>query len=443
VSPGPHANADLLGKRVAEWEIVSCLGGGGMGVVYEGKASDGSRVAVKTLKPAFANDTELVGRFLGEARALKAISHRAMVDILSIGKLDDGTHYMVMEFLEGRTFEDVIKRGAPLDVREVMTWMVEVLDALETVHAAGVIHRDLKPSNLFLARTGVGPQVKLIDFGIAKHTGSSGKGAPKTLVSAIVGTPDYMSPEQVNGADVTAASDLYALGCVMYEMVTGKVPFGEESSVKKMLMHVERPAPRASKLQKTLPKGVDDLIAWTMSKSPGERPPNARALKERILDVMSEELGGSGPAVTMQLRAVKATSPNDEPTALADFGPARTEPSMPAVVDPREPSPVRVRRSTEPGRRRKYVRVPAWALAIGAVGLLIGILAVVWKLTRPAGEPAPAAELGAPSDLDDADPDGDGPEVEPAPKAPPDHPIPKRKKPFPPARKKAPGGKRR
>jgi len=408
-----------------------------MGVVYEAKAGDGTRVAIKTLKPVFANDKEIVGRFHGEARALKAISHRAMVEILSIGELSDGTHYMVMEFLEGRSFEDVIKNGAPLDPREVMTWMIEVLDGLEAVHAAGVIHRDLKPSNLWLARTGAGPQVKLIDFGIAKHTGKSSTGAPQTLVSAIVGTPDYISPEQVNGENVTSAADLYALGCVMFEMLTGKLPFEEESSVKKMLMHVERPAPRVSSVVKSIPKGIDELVAWTLNKEPEKRPPSARVLKEKILSVMAGELGGgSGPAATLQIKALK---PGDlgEP-------PAVTEPSMPAVSPPG--SPARVRRSrTEPVPRHAPGQVPLWALGLGGLVLLALVLGVVWKLTRPAPLAPLPPVVSEDSPVTPPPPSTPPPAVaqQPEPKPPPDRPVPKRKKPAAPVRKKHAGAKRR
>ncbi|MBL8954768.1 MAG: serine/threonine protein kinase [Myxococcaceae bacterium] len=453
--------ADLVGQRIDDYEVISRLGGGGMGVVYEAKDKRGTRVAIKTLKPVFANDKELVGRFHGEARALKAISHRAMVDILSIGELGDGTHYMVMEFLEGRTFEDVIKQGAPLDPHEVMSWMVEVLDALEAVHAAGVIHRDLKPSNLWLARTDVGPQVKLIDFGIAKHTGKSSAGAPQTLVSAIVGTPDYISPEQVNGENVTFSADLYALGVVMFEMLTGKLPFEEESSVKMMLMHVERPAPLASTRLKTIPKGIDELIAWTLNKAPADRPPSARALKERILSVMAKELGGRGPATTQ----VKALRPErEEATAVVPMpqrppkrelgdAPAVTEPSMPAVQPP-EAAP-RIRRArTEPVPRHPAGGgVPMWAIGVGLVVLLGLVIGVVWKLTRPkplaplppvATQPTPVVpppEQPAPAPV--APPPAPAVAQQVEPKPPPDRPVPKRKKPPAPARKKHAGAKRK
>ncbi|MBK7857583.1 MAG: protein kinase [Archangiaceae bacterium] len=402
--------ADLVGQRIDDYEIVARLGGGGMGLVYEAKTQAGKRVAIKTLKPVFANDDELVGRFHGEARALKAISHRVMPEILSIGELGDGTHYIVMEFLEGKSFADVIQHGAPLDPREVLTWMVEILDGLEAVHAAGVIHRDLKPSNLFLARTGVGTQVKLIDFGIAKHTGSSGKDAPKTLVSAIVGTPDYMSPEQVNGDAITAASDMYALGCVMFEMLTGKVPFQEESSVRTMLMHVERPAPLMSTVLPTVPRALDELVAWTLSKEPAQRPQTARALRERIETVLRDALGGGeGPAVTSQFKVPI----DDRPDVL-------TEPVIPIV-------PERRHGDRRLGAGKQRVTLPIWAVGVGAAAVLLAVLFVLYQLTRPV---TPLPPVAAPSEPPAS--------LEPAVKAPPDRPIPKRKNPQAPVRKRSP-----
>ncbi len=263
-----------------------------MGAVYQAQSADGKRVAIKILKAAGVQDAELVARFQAEARALKELHHPGVVEILSVGRLEDGTHYYVMEYLEGRSFEQLISKGAPFKVADVLSWMQEILDALEVVHQAGVIHRDLKPANLFLSRTGIGAKVKLIDFGVAKQTGAGRRNAPKSLDTAFVGTPEYMSPEQVRGRQVTAATDLYALGCVMFEMLTAVPPFVDRSPAKKMLMHVEQPAPHASSVISSIPKAVDDIIEWMMRKEPTERPPSAQALKARI-DSVKASLAGS------------------------------------------------------------------------------------------------------------------------------------------------------
>jgi serine/threonine-protein kinase len=389
--------ADLTGKKVEDYEVVARLGGGGMGVVYEAKGPDGKRVAIKTLKSAFAGDEEIVGRFLSEAKALKAISHKALVEIFSIGQLDDGTHYFIMEFLEGKTFEDVIAHGAPLDSQEVLPWLCEILDALEAVHAHGVIHRDLKPSNLFLARTGVGPQVKIIDFGVAKHTGKS-QGHHQTAVSAIVGTPDYMSPEQVSGEKVTAASDLYALGCVMFEMLTGELPFEDDSEVKKMMMHIEKPPPAPSDRVPAVPKAVDEVVAWMLQKDATKRPPSAIALKRRLETLMGD-LGAVGPPRTMQVPAVRPSPP-----------PKVTEPSMPAVAWPHSDSgddpktipnmmkALRPAAATEPAPPQTGKKVPLWAVGVAAL-LLVGLGVLGSRLVKPmfvhAPDPVPPTEAPA------------------------------------------------
>ncbi len=365
-----------------------------MGVVYEGRASDGTRVAIKTLMAAFALDGEVVGRFLAEARALKELSHKALVEIFSIGQLEDGTHYYVMEFLEGKTFEDVISHGAPLEPREVMSWMCEVLDALEVVHAHGVIHRDLKPSNLFLARTGVGPQVKLIDFGVAKHTGSSQRSSHKTAVSAIVGTPDYMSPEQVNGGAITAASDLYALGCVMYEMLTGQLPFADDSEVKKMMMHIERPAPLPSSLVAGLPKDVDDIVKWMLQKDPAQRPPSAIALKRRVETVIAE-LGGTGHFATMQVPLVNLPPGAVPPTRT--LSEEEVEPKTILQKDLVGMGDGPTVRRTMPDQRRAPFNL-LWLVPVVVAMVLSGMAGYRLTHARSRGEPFVAPPIPLPPD---------------------------------------------
>jgi serine/threonine protein kinase len=437
---------NLTGSKVEDYDVLSRLGGGGMGVVYEGRAADGRRVAIKTLKPVFTDDGEIVGRFLAEARALKAISHKALVEIFSIGQLNDGTHYFVMEFLEGRTFEDVIKHGAPLEPREVLPWLVEILDALDAVHAHGIIHRDLKPSNLFLARTGVGPQVKLIDFGVAKHTGKSTPNRHHTAVSAIVGTPDYMSPEQVSGDPVTGASDLYALGCVMFEMLTGELPFSDDSEVKKMMMHMERPAPLPSSKVR-VPREVDEVVEWMLQKDPSKRPPSAIALKRR-LETMMIELGAHGPPVTTQVPIVRASPPKVTDPAVAAVKPADWPKNDFAGLDPTRATPGRKRRTGPVAAGRKGVHPVVWLVIAGTALLGTGLIIARW--TRPRPVMAPEMEAPSPAPEEAEKPSQSTPAEEPAttdvqqpesaapPPPPPPPPIRHKRPPVPPPKHKPP-----
>ncbi len=278
---------DLSGTTIGEYEIVTRLGVGGMGVVYEGKHPViGKRVAVKVLLPQLSYDQDLVERFVSEARAVNEIGHRGIVDIFSFGQLPTGEHYFVMELLNGTPFDRIIKTRAPVPAEEALWWGEEIAEALQAAHEAGIIHRDIKPSNLFLVDTGRGkPYVKLLDFGIAKLGAREGESTPQTRASMVVGTPDYMSPEQARGKPITPATDVYALGCVMFELVTGKRPFKGENALETMFMHVENDAPRASTVLPGIDPKVEHLLLWTMEKDPGARPTTAEALRAQIAEI--------------------------------------------------------------------------------------------------------------------------------------------------------------
>ncbi len=275
---------DLSGRKIGEYEIIARVGVGGMGVVYEGRQPlIGKRVAVKVLLPSLSNEKELVERFLAEARAVNEIRHRGIVDIFSFGQLPEGAHYFVMEFLEGEAFDKLIKRRSPLPLAEVLGWADEMLDALDSAHSAGIIHRDIKPSNLFLVNTGRGrPYVKLLDFGIAKLGALPGEATPQTRASVILGTPDYISPEQARGKPISPQTDLYALGCVLFEMLTGERVFRGENTLQTMWMHVEDPPPVPSSIRPDIPRELDDVILWALEKESANRPPSAAAMRDQL-----------------------------------------------------------------------------------------------------------------------------------------------------------------
>ncbi len=289
---------ELTGQKVGEYEIVSKIGVGGMGAVYEGRQPlIGKRVAVKVLLPTLSGEQELVERFLAEARAVNEIRHRGIVDIFSFGQLPDGAHYFVMEFLQGEAFDRIIKKRAPVPLAEALAWTEETLDALDAAHQAGIIHRDIKPSNLFLVNTGRGrPYVKLLDFGIAKLGAVQGEATPQTRASVILGTPDYISPEQARGKPISPQTDLYAVGCVLFELVTGKRLFKSDNTLATMWSHVEDEPPLPSSLQADLPPALDELILWTLEKDPRSRPPSAGALRAALEQVRLSL--GAGAAAT-------------------------------------------------------------------------------------------------------------------------------------------------
>ncbi len=219
------AVGDDIGGYVVDGE----LGVGGMGVVYSAvHPVIGKRAAIKVLRAELSDDPDSVGRFIREARVVNQIHHPNIVDIFAIGRLDSGQHYMVMDLLEGETLRDRLKRGA-LSLAEACSMFDEIAAALIAAHDQGIIHRDLKPDNVFLVATaGRWPAVKLLDFGVAKLVRKSIPTVPVTLATQTgiaLGTPWYMSPEQARGKNVDHRTDIYALGVMAYELLTGVRPF--------------------------------------------------------------------------------------------------------------------------------------------------------------------------------------------------------------------------
>ncbi|MFP2934443.1 serine/threonine-protein kinase, partial [Pyxidicoccus sp. 3LG] len=284
----PSADASpkdpLVGLRLGEYELRSRIGVGGMGLVYEGiQPLIGKRVAVKVLRPELAHSTEQVERLLAEARAVNAIRHRGIIDIFGFGQVPDGRQYIVMEFLEGQALDAVLTEKNRLPVQEALSLLDEVLAALAAAHGAGVVHRDLKPSNIFLVKQPDGSRyVKVLDFGLAKRgQGPTGRTA-QTRTDMVVGTPEYMAPEQARGQEVGPMTDLYALGVVTFEMVTGRLPFVGSSPVDLLMKHVEARPPRPSEFVSELPPALDAFILQMLTKDPETRPNSADALRQQL-----------------------------------------------------------------------------------------------------------------------------------------------------------------
>jgi serine/threonine protein kinase len=238
------------GTKVGEYQILARIGEGGMGTVYSAiHPIIGKKVAIKVLAARLAKNKNAIRRFVLEARAVNDIQHPGLVDIFSFGRLTDGRHYYVMEFLEGRNLGDVLCERVSLPMAEALPIFREVGHALVAVHSKGIVHRDLKPENILLLSSVQpgGQKVKLVDFGLAKLVegvpAHLSVGGPRTAAGVNVGTPHYMSPEQCRGQKVDARSDLYALGVLLYETLTGRLPFDGPTSVDIWQAHVEK-APR-------------------------------------------------------------------------------------------------------------------------------------------------------------------------------------------------------
>jgi len=253
------------GVKVADrYEIVSEVGKGGFGRVFRAvDVTTGGVIALKVLKPALTSDEQVRARFLGELKMSRRVVHPNIIrltDVLEIG----GMLILVMEFVEGMSLKQMIRREGPFDVELAYTIMSQVCLGLDAAHRVGVVHRDVKPQNILITEN-LG--VKIVDLGLARHLG--GKSVSQTGV--IMGTPDYMSPEQVRGRNVDARSDIYSLGVVMYEMFTGKLPFTGDSSVAVLLAHLRQVPESPMRLRSDLPPWVSYMILKAMAKKPSQR----------------------------------------------------------------------------------------------------------------------------------------------------------------------------
>ncbi|MBL8957716.1 MAG: serine/threonine protein kinase [Myxococcaceae bacterium] len=381
------------GHRVGEYELVSRIGIGGMGIVYEGRHPIiGKRVAVKVLKAKLSQDPVFVERFVSEARAVNEARHRGIVDIFGFGQLPDGSHYFVMEYLEGQGFERIVKERAPLPATEVLLYAEQICAALHAAHTANVIHRDIKPSNLFLVDTGrEPPYVKLLDFGIAKLGGGV---SVTTQTGVAVGTPDYMSPEQAKGGEVSAQSDIYALGCVMFELLTGRHVFLGNNDVEVIVKHVQEAPPHVADLRPDVPAQVDQLVWWMLKKEASERPLSCELLGRACQSLRQRLEGGPAPRPS-QPSLIPAPSPAPPGRTLHTPAPLPQKPatSEHALADELlAGEPVELSKPKAP----KKSGGGGGLVAFGALAVLVAGGGYAWwrygaLLAAPAVEPAPLA----------------------------------------------------
>lgn len=263
----------LLANR---YELIDKIGTGGMATVYRARCRVLDRiVAVKVLRDELANDPNLVARFKSEALAAARLSHPNLVNIFDVGE-DNGVHYIVMEYIEGRTLKSLIAEKAPLPPNEAATIAKMVCDALEHAHSRGLIHRDIKPANIIITDEGM---VKLADFGIARTVNTS----TITYGSNIMGSVHYISPEQARGEVVGPETDIYSLGCVLYEMVTGRPPFDGDSPITVALKHVHEDPVAPRLLNDGVPPSLERIILKALSKEPAARYKSAQEMKEALI----------------------------------------------------------------------------------------------------------------------------------------------------------------
>ena len=310
----------LLGKRLGEYRVDDIIGVGGMGIVFKGEQPlIKKKVAIKVLKGSLGSEAKDGGsRLLEEARVANAVHHPGIVDVIGFGQAPDGRSYLVMEFLDGEPLDARLASKGRLDVLETLRLLNELLAPLEAAHAAGVIHRDLKPGNVFLQRLAenrVFP--KLLDFGLARFADATGRG------SGIVGTPSYMAPEQAKEGEVTPAVDLYALGCMTYELLSGRPPFEGSSAwgvIEQQLNGTPRPI---AEVVLDLDDEVAALVHELLEKDPAKRPTAKQARREvaRLLRAREEAATVGDPKARPSTReTLKVEPPSDSREAKTVLG---------------------------------------------------------------------------------------------------------------------------
>lgn len=309
------------GERFGNYSVTSFIGKGGMGAVYRAVHPEiGKVVAIKVLRPEFARDDMAVARFFDEARAVNAIRHEGIVDIFDLGRRQDGTVYLVMEYLTGEDLARLLTRRRRLPLPDAIDCMIKVCESVGAAHRRGVIHRDLKPQNIFAIQRGQDLRVKVLDFGIAKllHRANESR-RPDTNSGVILGTVEYMAPEQASARPVDERADIYSLGCILYELCTGQPPFVAPNPLTVLTMHMtsqpERMALRAKDAE--IPAALDEIMMRALAKDPGDRFSSTEELSAALRAVLPD-LDASEPVIRTE-EVAKAMAPTVERAALPEL----------------------------------------------------------------------------------------------------------------------------
>jgi eukaryotic-like serine/threonine-protein kinase len=327
--------SDLVGQVVADrYHVIKKLGEGGMGQVYLAEhVKMGRRSAIKVMNPSMVHDPDAVARFNREASNASRITHPNVCAIYDFGETPDGLIYLAMEFIEGEPLTDLLERDGAMPVRRAVGIFTQVADALQAAHDLGIVHRDLKPDNIMLAQKKGGDQVKVVDFGIAKAVGGDETGQKVTKTGLVVGTPEFMSPEQLSGDTLDGRSDLYSLALVFFRMLAGKLPFEATTVQETMIKRLtDEPTKLAvSRPDLTFPAGLQAVLDTALARTPAERYQTVAKFADDVVSVT-----GIGRAATGGVPQTRAGLADPEgKTQLLDTSAGLTQ----RISATRAPSP--------------------------------------------------------------------------------------------------------
>lgn len=406
----------MIGKLVGHYKVVRKIGEGGMGSVWEGLHEGiGRRVAIKILRAEYSKEANLVTRFFNEARAVNIVSHPGIVGSFDYGQLQDGTAYIVMEYIDGETLSARIKRVRGSLGPDALRIGRQIAATLAAAHAKGIIHRDMKPDNIMIVADSEAPggeRAKVLDFGIAKIASeheADKQNTGLTQAGAVMGTPRYMSPEQCRGAaKVDVKTDVYALGVMMFEMLTGKPPFDADGTGALMALHIYSQPPMLREVDPSIPPHIEQMVSQMLSKDAAARPSMTEVVQRiegfgvkgtGVLSIVRPP-GGSAPGLdTSPFASAISHSSGLQAVVAEPSGPHTTSrPSLAGVGQTQDPTKIRA-----PVELLKRLAIPvATAVVLSAIGLAVvlrrpdpqavvtppppSVKNIVWKIeTTPPG----------------------------------------------------------
>jgi len=384
------AGADLVGQVVADrYHIIKKLGEGGMGAVYLGEhVKMGRKSAIKVMNPGMAHDPDAVSRFNREASNASRISHPNVCQIYDFGETTDGLIYLAMEFIEGQSLTDLIDREGALPAVRAASILKQSADALQAAHDLGIVHRDLKPDNIMISQARDGADVvKVVDFGIAKAVAGDETGQKVTKTGLVVGTPEYMSPEQLSGDKLDGRSDIYSLGLVLYRMLTGVLPFQADTAQEVMIKRLtDEPTPLAeARPDIEFPPGIQAVLDRVLQRLTVDRYQNAAEFgRDTMGTVAGLEMPGTRVNVAQHAGATELMSADQVQLATKHVAAKKAPAPKKAAPEP----------AAAPAPAKRFPLIPVLG-GVGGVGAIAAIAVIMMKGGAPSQQVAAADSLRA------------------------------------------------